>query len=285
MILVTGASGKTGMAVTAELAARGASVRAFVRRPEQIADVQICGAADAVVGNLASVDDLQQAFTGVTALYHICPNMHPDEIGIARTVVAAAEAAGVHRLVYHSVLHPQAEEMPHHWQKLRVEEMIFQAGLDYTILQPAAYMQNVLAYWPAIVAEGVYRVPYALTTRLGMVDLADVAQAAGRVLTEEGHGGATYELAGPEVLSPIDVAAILSKHVGRSVRAEAVDRALWEENARRSGLGDYAIRTLLRMFEYYERYGFWGNPFVLTRLLGHAPHTFEEFLRRESGKG
>ena len=61
--------------------------------------------------------------------------------------IRAAQSAGVERFVYHSVLHPQVEIMAHHWQKMRVEEQLFESGLSFTILQPAAYMQNVLAGW------------------------------------------------------------------------------------------------------------------------------------------
>jgi hypothetical protein len=35
------------------------------------------------------------------------------------------------RLVYHSVLHPQTEQMPHHWHKLRVEEMLLESRLPW----------------------------------------------------------------------------------------------------------------------------------------------------------
>ena len=146
-ILVTGAAGKTGRAVIRELAARGAPVRAFLRRAEQRSAAEALGAGEVVVGDLRSRETVAAAVAGVASIYHICPNVHPDEIGIGRRVVSAALAAGVERFVYHSVLHPQIEAMPHHWAKMRVEELLFQSGLDATILQPAPYMQNVLAQW------------------------------------------------------------------------------------------------------------------------------------------
>jgi hypothetical protein len=113
-----------------------------------------------------------------------------------------------------------------------------------------------------------------------MVDLEDVAQAAAIVLTEPGHEGATYELAGLETLIQTEVAAILSQQLGRPVRAEAVPLQMWEKRARKSGLGDYQVNALVKMFRYYERYGFWGNPRVLTWLLGRPPTTFAAFVER-----
>ena len=132
--------------------------------------------------------------------------------------------------------------MPHHWLKMRVEELLFASGLAFTILQPAAYMQNVLAHWDRIVGEGVYPVPYPVETRLSLVDLEDVAEAAAIVLTEPGHAGATYELAGPEALTQTEVANILGQQLGRTVHAQAVPLTDWEHAARAAGLGDYPGR-------------------------------------------
>jgi hypothetical protein len=54
----------------------------------------------------------------------------------------------------------------------------------------------------------------------------------------------------------------------------------WERRARESGLGDYQVETLVKMFRYYECYGFWGNPRVLSWLLGRPPTTFAAFVER-----
>jgi NAD(P)H dehydrogenase (quinone) len=285
MILVTGAAGKTGRAVIRALAARGEMVRALVHRPKQASVAVDAGARDVVSGDMrdqAVMDRAAGAANQVRAIYHICPNMSPDELSIAQVAVRAAQAAGIEHFVYHSVLHPQTEAMPHHWQKLRTEELIFETGLPYTILQPAAYMQNILAYWDRIVKDGIYAVPYAAEARLSMVDLEDVAEAAAIVLTEREHAGATYELVGIDVLSPTRVAEVLAQQLGRAVHAQAVDLEVWEKGARASGLGDYQVETLLQMFRYYKRCGFWGNPRVLTWLLRRPPTTFSRFVKREA---
>lgn len=219
-ILVTGAGGKTGRAIIRALVARGASVRALVHRSEQTRGIQELGVQHVVVGDMRDQTAIDRAIRGVRAIYHICSNMNPDEIAIGQVVIAAARSARVEHLVYHSVLHPQTQAMPHHWRKLRVEEQLFESGLNYTILQPAAYMQNVLAYWNQVVEQGVYAVPYAVETRLGMVDLEDVAYVAALVLTKLGHVGATYELAGPEVLDANEIAEILGQKLGAQFTRE-----------------------------------------------------------------
>ncbi len=280
MIAITGAGGKTGRALIQALARRNLAVRAVVRSAGFSESLRALGATDVAEAEFAATNQLAVAFAGAAAVYHICPNMHPAEVEIARYVVEAARRAGVSRIVYHSVLHPQVEAMPHHWQKMRVEEMLFTAGVDFTILQPAAYMQNLQAYFPAVCGEGIYRVPYAAHTRLGMVDLDDVAAAAAAVLSEPGHAGAIYELANGEAYSQAEVAALLSELLGRTVRCEAIARPAWSVSARAGGLPAYAVETLLRMFEYYEAHGFWGNATILGALLARKPVTLRAWLQR-----
>src|ERR1700724_1794484 len=215
MILVTGAGGKTGKVVLKALVARGAAVRAFVRSAAHHAALKAIGVHDVVVGEMDDPRAWSQAIRGTSAAYHICPNVNPQELPFAKALVAAATNSGVPRLVYHSVLHPQTEAMPHHWAKLRVEEMLFSSGLDITILQPTAYMQNSLAEWDRMAGDGIYRVPYPVETQLSLVDLDDVAEVAALVLTNAGHSDATYELVGTPPLSSMEIAATF----GRALKA------------------------------------------------------------------
>jgi uncharacterized protein YbjT (DUF2867 family) len=280
MILVTGAGGKTGKAVIAALLARGALVRGFVRSPAYEPALKAIGASEVVVGAMDDADALSRAVRGADAIYHICPNVNPDEIAFAKMLVAAGTGSGVSRLVYHSVLHPQIEAMPHHWNKLRVEEMLFSSGLDITILQPAAYMQNSLAQWDVIKRDGIYRVPYPVETRLSLVDLDDVAEAAALVLTNTGHSNATYELVGTPPLSQLELAEAFGRALKTHIRAEAETIESWNHRARSAGMDDYQRETLIEMFRVYARHGLKGNCNVLGWLLGRPPTSLAAFAAR-----
>ena len=280
MILVTGAAGKTGKAVVKALAGKGASVRALIRSPEHADTLMALGAAEVALGSFTDPAALARAAAGAQAIYHICPNVSPEEVAYARAVVAAAKAQGVTRFVYHSVLHPQIEAMPHHWAKLRTEEMLFASGFDLTILQPTAYMQNIVGAWRGVTENGVFRVPYPVETRLSLVDLEDVAEAAALVLTQDGHAGATYELAGTAPLSQLEVASAIGAALRRDVRAEAESIAAWQARTRAAGMGDYERATLAAMFRYYAAHGLVGNDKTLRWLLGRAPTDLAGFLGR-----
>jgi len=286
-VALTGAAGKTGRAVTAQLLQRGVRVVALARDTAQAAGLRSVWAAaevDIVVGDLNDENALATLTAGAQVVYHICPNMHPGEAEIGHKLVAAAQAASVAQgdavhIVYHSVLHPQTPEMPHHWHKNLVEGQLWRSGLPVTLLQPAAYMQNVLAGRRRIVEEGLHVAPYATATRISMVDLNEVAEVAARVICEPGHRNATYELANGEALSQDEVADCLSLAVGRPVRAVALARDRWSAQAEAGGMAAMTINSLVRMFEYYESYGFRGSAVMLRNLLGRAPISFLDWAR------
>jgi NAD(P)H dehydrogenase (quinone) len=280
MILVTGAAGKTGRAVIKALTARGETAHAFVHRQEHVATMLTLSAGAVSVGALDDVEAIAKSAEGARAVYHICPNVSPLETTFARAVIDGVTRAGLRRVVFHSVLHSQVQAMPHHWQKMKAEEMLFASGLDVTILQPTAYMQNLLATWPTMARDGIYRIPYPAETRISLVDLDDAAEAAALVLTDASHIGATYELVGTPPLSQNEVAGIIGMALGKAVRVEAESVETW--TARATGMGNYQRDTLGAMFRYYARHGLIGNPNTLRWLLGREPTSLADFAKRQA---
>jgi uncharacterized protein YbjT (DUF2867 family) len=282
MILVTGAGGKTGRTLIKTLS-RVKDVCAFVHRDDQVPVVQSSGAKKVLVGDMLDESAIRSALQNVSVIYHICPNMSPDESAIGKLVIDAAREHGIQHLVYHSVLHPQTEKMSHHWQKLRVEEMIFESGLPFTILQPAPYMQNLLANWNGIVEAGILRIPYSVNLPFSFIDLEDLAEAARVVMTEPNHSNAIYELAGTPPMSHFEVAEIFGRILKRDVRAVKQEIGDWRFRAEQNKMSEYAMENLVRMFEYYDRWGLAGNPNVLRWLLQREPTSFDTFIERTLG--
>lgn len=299
MILITGAGGKTGKALIKVLS-KLESICALVYREEHVAVVKSLGAANVIVGDMRDESAIRSAMKSVRAVYHVSPNMSPDERVIGKLVIGEAGKAGVEHFVYHSVLHPQTEKMNHHWQKLRVEEMLFESGLPFTILQPAPYMQNLLAGWKDIVEEGVLRVPYSVHSKFSFVDLEDLAEAAVIVLSEPNHKNAVYEIAGTIPMSYREVAELLSHALKRDVQAEKEEIEEWKRRASttlatvaRSAhtspgafreREEYTVENLVKMFEYYDQWGLAGNPNVLRWLLKREPTSIESFVERTMKK-
>ena len=218
-VAIPGGHGKTGQAVAAALHERGATAVPLGRG-----------------------DKVGTAAAGCDAAYLIAPNMHPDEPALIAGLLDELRAAGVGRVVYHSVASPYAPDMPHHLGKARAEDLVRRSGLRWTILQPGAYLQNVDVTGPV-------RVPYDVDAVFGFADLADVAAAAATVLLEPGQTGATYELA-----SRTATVAELAAEAG--VTAERIPGP--------SGLGEW----LDAMFAYYDRHGLPVGTRTLQMLLG-----------------
>ncbi|MFA9430365.1 SDR family oxidoreductase [Egicoccus sp. AB-alg2] len=275
-ILVTGAGGKTGRAVLRALVDAGAPARALLRGPDRLADAPgLHGTVETVVGDQRDRDDLEAALDGVAAVYAIAPNLHPDEVVMGRALVDACRRRGLTRVVYHSVIHPQVRAMPHHADKGRVEELLVTSDLDWTILQPNAYLQNLRGYVDGL-RDGVYAVPYATDRRLAMVDLDEVAEVAARCLVEGLGVHASFELSGPAEVSADDVAAAAARALGRPVTAVRRDPATWV--AGQSGLCEETRRRLLAMLTAYDQHGSPGDATVLGALLGRAPRGLDDVL-------
>ena len=277
MILITGPGGKTGRILVKALS-KTESICVFIHREEHVSVLKSLGAEKVIVGDIQDESAIRSTMQDMWSIYHICPNMNPDEVEIGKLAIDEARKAGVEHFVYHSVLHPQTEKMNHHWQKLRVEELIFESELPFTILQPAPYMQNLLAGWKSIVEDGMLRVPYSINSKFSFVDLEDVAEAAKIVLTEPNHINATYELVGTVPLSYSDVAEILSHVLKRDVHAEKVEIRGWRLRAGR--MSEYAVENLVKMFEYYDQFGLIGNSNILRWLFHREPRSLDSFVER-----
>ena len=270
MIVVTAAGGLTGTAVVRELRARGADVRAVVRRAPRPELAQL--GAEVVVAALTRPEDWTEVLAGAEALYLIWPNFDPDEAEGAPALFAQARRAGVPRVVYHSVLRPQLRGMPHHAAKDRAEEALDASGLpSWRVLQPCAYADNLDPQLESVGLSGMLRSPWGLRTAQSLVDVRDVAAAAAVLLTEDGLDGGTFEAAGPEPLTAPDLAERIGRRLGREVVADDVVPGGEVPTS-------YAARCRRTMFDHYRAHGFVGSPRVLTGLLGRPPRTFDEHL-------
>ena len=270
MIVVTAAGGQTGAAVVRALWSQGRQVRAVVGGSRPHPELAAL-AGDLAVADLRDVAAVEPLLDGADALYLIWPNFDPDEAAGVTALLVAAARAGVGRVVYHSVLRPQARSMPHHAAKDRVEEALDTSGLPWRVLQPCAYADNLDGQFAEAASTGLFRSPWGLARAQSLVDLRDVADAAVALLTQGGLDGGTFEAAGPEPLTAPQIAELFAVRLGREVTAvdAAPDGPVPDE---------YAARCRRLMFDHYRAHGFTGSPRVLEALLGRPARTFAEHL-------
>lgn len=263
-VLVVGVTGKTGRAVATALQRRRVPVRGTVRPghtgpvPPGVEDVEV---------DLDTGTGLEAALAGCRAAYHLAPNVHPDEVGMARRFAAAATSARLPHAVMHSVLHPGDRRMPHHVRKAEAEQVLrTHLAATLVVLRPCAYQENLLAQALA----GEVSVPYSPDAPFSVVALTDVAEAAAEVLLDPSRRGEVHDLAGPHVLSTAAMAEQAAEVLGRPVRVRATTPTAWAAGPG-ADLPPHARADLLAMFAAYDEGGLVGSPAPLAALLGRAP--------------
>ena len=320
MILVTSAAGGVGRPLVRQLVANGRVVRAFVKNEDQARRATADGAAETVIGDLRRPGDLEDALRGARQIYHAAPTQLIDELPVAERLIAAAKVEQLDQVVFHSVIHPDIAELPHHQQKLRVEGILRDSGLPVTVLRPSHYMQNVLDFWDFF-GSGLLPYPTSPESRMGVVDVNDIAAAAANVLTNPGgHIGKTYDLSTVE-LTRHDMARIWSRVLGHPMVAVRIPpQALQNPLVAVQPLGAAIIKSLLstrlrslpyvvrglraapnargfrswpsdaqdtyvQMMAYYDVHGLpAGNLGDLPKVLGRKPIDYEQFARRTAAE-
>lgn len=127
-------------------------------------------------------------------------------------ILDAARDAGVRRVVF---LSSQGVATGRHPAQL--EEAVTGSGLDWTVLRPGGFHSNALQWAGTVREHRLVAAPFG-DVALPTVDPADIAAVAAVALREPGHAGATYELTGPEPISPRQQAAAIGRALGEPVR-------------------------------------------------------------------
>ncbi|MDL2294808.1 NmrA family NAD(P)-binding protein [Ruminococcaceae bacterium OttesenSCG-928-D13] len=282
MVLVTSAAGGAASWYIPELLKKGITVKAMDINPK-VEEWKSKGVAETFVGDARKSEDLQQALAGCDQVLYVPPMFVYDEADMAKRCIDLAVEANVKQFVFVSVTHPNMSTLLQHTQKLLGEEYLIYKGLsdrlNYTILQPMHYNHNFMV--PLVWEANAYNIFYTPSTKLSYVDACDVGEVAAKVLTEDGHQNATYELVGPDFLSPQDMVGIFNEITGRNASANLIPVEAMFEFFGNSKYDSYFRETFYRLSDTYGRYGIAGNPNVLTWLLGRKPTTFKDYVLRE----
>lgn len=279
-VLVVGASGTAGSMVVPALVRHGVEVRGLVHDAAKREATLQAGALEAVVADLADVDALAAAVDGTDGVFGLVPAFAEQEASMGVSVVRAAARAGVRKVVFSSVYHPTLA-LPNHRAKQPAEVALYESDLDFTILQPAIFMQQLADLWRSAKATGTVSQPYSADAWVAYVDYRDVAEVAAQAFVDDRLAYGTFELAAPGGYTRHDLARLMGQALGRSVTARS---PAFQEFADDAGMPAGAVRDGLRqMFSHYDEHGFHGgNDLVLRTLLGREPRTVPAFVEELS---
>jgi uncharacterized protein YbjT (DUF2867 family) len=276
--LVLGGTGTVGSLVVGGLLEKGESVRVVTRSAERSASLP--KGATGVVGDLADPDTYDAIFRDFDHLFLLTAN-GPTDLMEGLAAVNEARRTNARRVVHLSIQDVEkAPEAPHFASKIAIEAALKQSGLPWTILRPNNFFQNDYWWKDAILQYGIYPQPLG-NVGVSRVDTRDIAEAAVRALTDGGHSGKTYTLAGPDALTGEDCAARFSEGLGKKIAYGGDDLAAWAKTMR-AFLPAWAVYDYALMYAMFQKKGLQATPEQLGEthaILGHAPRSFADFVK------
>jgi NAD(P)H dehydrogenase (quinone) len=214
---VTGATGHLGRLAVTTLLDRGVpagDVVAVVRDSDKAQSLAAQG-VQVRVADYTRPDTLVPALAGVDRLLLVSSNAVGQREAHHRNAIEAAQAAGVQRIVYTSLLHADTNTTPLGVEHRATEQMLRESGLASVVLRNGWYVENYTDQLPQYLAAGAI-IGAAGDARVAAAPRSDYAAAAAAALLDDTAESAVYELGGPAFSLP-DLAAALSELGGHEL--------------------------------------------------------------------
>jgi NAD(P)H dehydrogenase (quinone) len=282
-IIVTGASGKTGHVVAAELLKAGYPVRALVHREDGRSARLKAQGAEIAVADMSDVERVADALEDVQRAYY-CPPFDPYMIQGAVAFAVAAKEARLEQIVsltqwLASPSHPSLMTRQL-WLAGRLFSMT--PGVAHTIVNPGFFADAYLAMIGVAAQLGVF--PWAFgNSRNAPPSNEDIARVAVAALMDPArHAGKSYRPTGPELLGAEDMAKAIGRAVGRSVRVVPTPTWLFMKSARMGGMPIDLMSNVRYYIDDHKRGAFeLGAPTTdVLDVTGRTPEDFETIARR-----
>ncbi|WP_061090803.1 SDR family oxidoreductase [Escherichia marmotae] len=276
MIAITGATGQLGHNVIESLlqTVSASQIVAIARNPEKAHALSAQGISvrQADYGDEAA---LTSALQGVEKLLLISSSEVGQRASQHRNVINAAKVAGVKFIAYTSLLHADTSPLGLAAEHIETEKMLADSGIAYTLLRNGWYTENYLASAPAALEHGVF-IGAAGDGKIASATRADYAEAAARVISEAGHEGKVYELAGDNAWTLTQLAAELTKQSGKPVIYQNMSEADFAAALKSVGLPGGLADMLADSDVDASKGGLFDDSKTLSTLIGRPTTTLAE---------
>lgn len=283
MFAITGATGHLGQATINALlqSSTPADIVAIVRDPKKTTTLRQQG-VQVRQGDYENITSLVAAFGGVTTVLLISTNELDDAIRTRqhRHVIDAARQAGVHHLVYTSVLNPSREsQFSGSASHLATEEYLRASGLTYTIFRNTLYMDLIPGF---IGADALSSGKIYSTAGTGQVSYAlreDIAQALAIVLMAiTNHENQTYDIAPAPTYSMRDVTVMLSEVSNQPVEFIAISADEMASGMRQQHIPEAVVGLMVGITGAMQANELSTTSNTLEQLLGRKPADLKTYL-------
>jgi len=249
-ILITGATGQQGGALTRALLGKGFNLRAMTRKPDGDAAKALAQkGVQVVAGDLDDAESVKKALAGVWGMFAV---QNTWEAGVekeeeqGKRVAKLAREAGVHHYVYTSVASADRQTgIPHFENKFRIEDTV--RGLkfpSYAIVRPVFFMENLPTPW--FLHDTQLITAMKPGTKLQMIATEDIGRITARFFIDaDKMNGRELDIAGDSATMP-EAAAALGRGMGKKVDFIEIPIAEVRKHSE-----DFAL-----MLEWFERVGY-----------------------------
>ena len=271
-ILIAGATGTNGRALTSRLATAGHSVRALVRN-KQSAQSLAQPNVELFEGDLNDPTSLEAAFENVDRAF-IATAIVPNTIELFQNFYDAAKKTGGAHIVKFSALGAgnNATSIIQR-QHTESDEALMASGLPYTILRPNSFYQNMLWSAESIKATGQFYLPFE-DAKQSLVDVQDLAEVAFQAFMSTEHQGKVYELTGPQGLSYHDVAQQLSTVIGKPVTYVPVPNEAAMQGMVESGMPEWTAEAIAELYSEFANGSYASTNQNIQKITGKRATTF-----------
>ena len=279
MIAITGATGQLGQHVIESLlkTVPASQIVAIARNPAKATALSQQG----ITVRQADYSD-EAAFTtalqGIDKLLLISSSEVGQRAPQHRNVINAAKAAHVKFIAYTSLLHADTSPLGLADEHVATEKMLAESGIAYALLRNGWYTENYLASAPAALEHGVF-IGAAGEGKIASATRADYAAAAARVISEDGHAGKTYELAGDAGWTLSQLAAELAKQSGKKVVYQNLSEADFAAALKSVGLPAGLADMLADSDTGASKGGLFDDSHTLSKLIGRPTTSLADSVK------
>ncbi|WP_213732248.1 SDR family oxidoreductase [Citrobacter europaeus] len=279
MIAITGATGQLGQHVIESLlkTVPASQIVAIVRNPAKATTLSQQGIT-VRQADYSEEAALTTALQGIDKLLLISSSEVGQRAPQHRNVINAAQAAQVKFIAYTSLLHADTSPLGLADEHVATEKMLAESGIAYALLRNGWYTENYLASAPAALEHGVF-IGAAGEGKIASATRADYAAAAARVISEDGHAGKTYELAGDTGWTLSQLAAELATQSGKKVVYQNLSEADFAAALKGVGLPAGLADMLADSDTGASKGGLFDDSHTLSKLIGRPTTSLADSVK------
>jgi NAD(P)H dehydrogenase (quinone) len=288
-ILVTSATGKTGLPTALQLLENGFPVRAFVRRLDHRSETLERAGAEIFVGNQYSLTDMRAAMNGVKRAYQCAPGA-PNALHFNAVFTVAAYEAGLEHVVTLSQWLASADHPSQMTRDTYIGDVLIKMRSEITVttVNVGWFAENYLMAMESALHLGMFTMPLGdgdvkKNAAPSNEDIASVV--VGALIDPVTHAGKTYRPTGPELMSPNEIAAAMGRVLGRKVKYQDISPNMMLKAIKAVSPPNYSVMLLEALKYYtdeYRRGAFAINAPTqdVAHVGGRTPESFESIARR-----